>query len=232
MQIDFNKIRLFKWGELHYEEFETNIGIDALILLNENQENTFNQLKVKLIKDIKEDKNLQFINSEYFASYYQHMYEIEEITLDKLKLHQRYAILLSVFSFFEGRLKSISEKIEHHFEFKIKIDDLNSNNHVLKYWNYLLKVYELNIEKIEPYFTPIKQQTIVRNIIAHQEGYLKGGEQKKITIVPGLLLKEFGSITQIEITNTEYFSNLVKKIKSFFKELILAIDDRYIELKK
>jgi abortive infection bacteriophage resistance protein len=46
----------------------------------------------------------------------------------------------------------------------------------------LNKVYEIDAGSIEQYFTGIRNQKIVRNLIAHQNGIARPDQIKKITL--------------------------------------------------
>lgn len=228
---DFSNIYLFEFGDLYYENFETELGIDALRILILNQESSFQIIKAKFDEAVKNDKTLNELEEEHQGSYYMQIFEREELMIEKLKRQQRFSVCLSIFSFCEGRLKSLCEMIAREFTFKIKLDDLNSSEDLMRYWNYLEKVFELTTTKIEPFFTPIKQQKIVRNVIAHQDGNVRPDQVKKINIVTGLQLHPGYEGQILEITDTTYILYLLDKSESFFKELYLAADARYKELK-
>ena len=227
---DVNNIIIYKWDELYYIELENEIGVDAFKKLITNQEESLLSTQTKFKDLIKSDKELASLEDIDKGSYYRASYEREEIAIEELQRQQRYSICLSVFSFYEGRLKSICNQIEKKFNFKIKINDLNSNDDLMKYWNYLEKVFEINTDKISSLFTPIKQQKIVRNIIAHQEGIANEDQLKKINIINGLGIKKFGLDHQIQIVEISYLFFLIEKITLFFKELLLSIDVRHKEI--
>lgn len=218
-----------KWEFLHHMEYEIELALEAFKNINTNQENNLEQIEDKLKKQIKEDKNLQSLELEYQDSYFFHIYERDIQVIEQLKQHQRYGQILVVFSFLEGRLKIICNEIEEEFKFKIKIDDLNNSNDLMRYWNYLEKVYELDPVKVEPSFTPLNQRKIIRNIIAHQEGICQKGQQlSKLKSVQGngFLIKA----RQIIIQKNDFINYLLTKIELFFKELLKAIDERYKEI--
>ena len=222
----FNLNRPFKWGELNCIEFETKIGIDAYRVLNKNQEESLLLIKQKFEDDLKAVEKLDPIELEHQGSFYYQIAEREEMIIEELQRQQRYAICLSIFSFLEGRLKSICDKIEQRFEFKIKLDDLNKRNDLMRYWNYLVKIYEIDVQKITPFFTPLKNQKIVRNIIAHQDGIISKEQKGKINIVSGLGKKQIDNELRIEIKDTSYNIYLLEKIEVFFEKLLFAIDKR------
>lgn len=228
MKFDLNKIRLLEWTDLYYFEMEINISIDALKSLSTNQEKTLSDIEQDFQKQIDEDQNLK---TEYGSDFYTHVYETEGFTINELRKLQRYSIILSTHSFFEGKLKSLCEKIEHEFDFKIKIGDLKNNDDLQLYWTFLEKVYNIDMSSVEEFFTPIKQQKIVRNIIAHQEGFFGLLQFKKIQFLKGLEHEElFEGKYIILITNDEYLNYLLKNMRMFFSVLIELIDKQYEKL--
>jgi hypothetical protein len=229
MTIDFSNIYLFTWEDLNYTEVENEIGVEAFKKLCTNQESS---LKITE-QEFKELVNIEFstLKPEEQGSYYMQIFQRDELMIKELLRQQRYSLCLSIFSFFEGRLKTICTQIEHDFNFRIKINDLNSNEDLLKYWNYLIKVFELDAANLEKYFTPIKQQKIVRNLIAHQNGMPRTEQEKKLNIVEGIQLEQYEGFCQIVINDPAYIINLLDAMYFFLKELLLAIDARYILLK-
>jgi hypothetical protein len=223
MKIDLNNIHLFDWGELYYVELETEIGLDSLQVLNVSQEKTLINQSKEFKKKVEENEGLNSLSEEDRNSYYDHFFERDYMIMNELKILQRYSMILSLFSFFEGRLKSICELIENQFSFKIKINDLNSNEDLLKYWNFLSKVFEIETKPIESVFTPIKQQKIIRNIIAHQQGLARENQVKKIVIKKGLELDNL----RLLITDVDFIKNLIYDMQTFYKKLLIEIDKRY-----
>ena len=99
----------------------------------------------------------------------------------------------------------------------------------MRYWYYLEKVYEIENKSIEPFFTPIKQQKIIRNVIAHQDGIIREEQIKKVNLVDGIKIREIGERRQIDLGENLYVIYLLNKIEAFFKEVLLLIDKRYKE---
>ncbi|MBE5322170.1 hypothetical protein IM793_23660 [Pedobacter sp. MR2016-19] len=228
MKIDFSKIYLFTWEDLYYTEVENEIGIEAFKKLCANQENSLKTTEQEFKQLV--NAELSTLQPEDQGSYYMQIFQRDEMMIRELLRLQRYSLCLSIFSFFEGRLKSICSQIEHKFSFKIKVDDLNSNEDLLKYWNYFIKVFELDLDDLEKHFTPIKQQKIVRNLIAHQNGMPRPEQEKKINLVEGIRIEKYEAFCQVIIADPVYIINLLDVMNTFLKELLLAIDKRYIKI--
>lgn len=170
---DFSSIHLYHLEYLFHLEFDIEIGIDAIRTILNKQNLIIDESNSKLTSLIEKDEYLKSLNKEEREDYIRQFYEREKFVINEISTHQMYSLMLLTYSFIEGRLKSICEFLEEKHKHKIKIEDLSTNDDLMKYWNYLTKVYEINPEFIEKHFTPIRQQKIVRNIIAHQDGKLK-----------------------------------------------------------
>ncbi len=231
--IDISKIFLFSWQELYYYQFQNEIGLEAFKLLNSNQEEALATTKRKFEETIKNDADLKAMDEENWGNYYSQLYEREETTIQELQRVQRYSICLSLFSFFEGRLKAICESIEKEFDAKIKIDDLSGKDDVMRYWNYLVKVYEVDISHAEKFFTPIRQHKQVRNLIAHYNGYTNAETKNKLEPHPGLAFTEVDeNVYQLQIKKSEYFLFLIEKMETFLNEILDPLDKRYEQKKR
>ncbi len=227
--IDFGAIYLFTWENLYYAEVENELGVKALKKLCENQEDSL--LSTKNEFDLMVRSEMEKLNPQERGSYYMQIFERDEMVIRTLLRQQRYSLCLSVFSFFEGRLKALCEQIEGRFAYRIKINDLNGNEDLSRYWNYLSKVFELDMDNLEPYFTPIKQQKIIRNLVAHQDGMPRVDQEKKVNIVDGLALEKIDTYSRILITSPSYILNLLDNMDVFLQKLLLSVDERYIAIK-
>lgn len=215
----------FEWNTLSYLEYETDIGIQVFKLLLNNQEEALSKTKDSLLEVMMNDKILLDEDQFYGNSWYIHRYEYEEKILDNLERKQRNYLILSIFSFFEGRLSLLCKEIQEEFseKFKIKIDDLSSRDDIMKYWNYLTKVFEIETESVEKFLTPIRQYKKIRNIIAHHNAILP--EKNLIEAKELGIILESGNMIKISVEN---INSLLKKMDSFFEELYKMINKRYL----
>jgi len=228
---DFSKVRLFAWEILYYEELENEIGVSAFNLLSKNQEAALAQAKNEFNDALKNDADYKSMEPEDRGSYYQAFYEREELAIRELQRRQRYSLLLSLHSYFEGRLNTICSKIEEEFKFKIKITDLSGNDDLMRYWNYLEKVFDMEMKTLETFFTPIKQNKQIRNIVAHHNGCVSEELKNKIGRVNGLSFNDLGGTFQIQIDNPSYILLVLDKMDLFLATMLEAIDTRYKKIK-
>lgn len=232
MKFDLNKLSK-RWPTLFYHEFEIDNAIEAYQRLNKTQEESLKYSKEKLDLTIDECRasNAQMdpIDLDQFL---QHLYYSDEQIIETLQKLQRYSLVVSIFAFFEGKLKDICENIEIEFVFEIKIDDLDrSKGDLPRYWTYLKKVFGIDCSSVEPQFTPINQCKIVRNILTHQNGIANSSQIKRIPKVPGLNVKIFEGGGLIYLEEYIFIDYLLKKAHNFFNLLLEKINDRYSELK-
>jgi len=217
MNFDFSKIHRYIKSELYAKEYEIEISISALKELIENDEKSIlsiqNEFEIFLSEHNPEDIPIQ--QRDYFE---EHLID-RELVIKNLKIKKRYSSCLLIFSVFESILKEFCEEIERNNEFTIKIKDLRRSDDLTLYKNYLTKVYQINFESLNPSFTKIKHQKIVRNRISHRNGKATTNE---IQIVDGLELMN----DKIIITSKSYFIYLINLIDDFFKKLLIEIDKK------
>lgn len=234
MKFDLNNLHQFYWADLYYIDFEIGNSFDALRKLNINQENTLTESRAELEEKIQsilassQEEDQFFINS-----YIHHETYDDEILMDEIERLQRYSLIMSVFSFYETRLKSLCNMIEKEFNLKIKISDLNSyKGDLMKYWTYLSKVYEIPTEELQPLFDPINRQKKLRNIIAHHDGIANKKQMKEIPETDGISFKNIEDLYFLQVAENVYIEYLLKEIKSFFELLLKAIDIRFKQLRQ
>ena len=141
MKINLNDIHLFQWGILYYEDLDTYIGFDALKEMSKILDKTIRSRSQEFKKLVYE--KVKEVDEEYKESYHQHFFMVDELILEQIHIRQQYSSVTSIFSFIEERLKSVCELVENELGFKIKIKDLNSNDMLMRYWNYLIKLFKI-----------------------------------------------------------------------------------------
>lgn len=217
----------FNWVELYTIERENEFGIEAYNRLIKTLEDTLLSTMKKFQKDVEMDEDLKEMQIEGSGgSYYAAFYEWEERSLNELQKQQRYGLCLSLFSFLEGRLKTICTKLEGAFNNKIKADDLKGED-LTKYLQYLRKVMDIDISGLEKYYTPVNNQKKVRNLIAHQDGLGRKDQKGQINLVPGLAMEDLDDAFQINITDKVYLETLLKNMEHFLQKLLPLIDKKF-----
>jgi|GEM_PF-2252774 len=218
----------YTWTELYVQEFEVQIAVDAMQMLIKNQENSWEEIKDQFKKKIEEDPILNSLEEEDRSSYYDQVYSMEVETIREIKRLQRNSVFLSIFAFFEGRLKAICENIKNENNISTKLSDIRKQGDIQKFWHFLTTIYNINGSNVEPYLVPIEQHKFARNMIAHSEGYISTLQKGRVVLGTGLNIRSYtADIHQIEINNESFLSNLLIDISDFYKELFLAIDEKY-----
>lgn len=223
----------FDWGEISYFDFDISNSFDALRKLNSNQEKSLSESKkeledtIKSIRDYNKDGEEEFIEA-----YIHHRTYDNEIMIDEIQRLQRYSLVMSIFAFYEARLKSICNMVEREFQFKIKVSDLNNyKGDLVKYWTYLAKVYEMPIVELQHLFEPINFQKKIRNLIAHHDGIATEKNIREIPETEGISFRKNAELYFLQIEANVYVEFLLKSLNLFFESLLKAIDKRYTELK-
>lgn len=231
MKYDLSNIYEFEWTELLFRELEIDICIDALKTLIINQEKSLIETQEKIKDFIQNDSTYNSLPVQVQSDYFEHIFGNTKIINDEIQNIQRYSSCLMFYSIFEGQLGSICKKIEDTFSFKIKISDLNGSDNLLRYWTYLNKVFEIDTTKVECFYTCIKQQKSVRNLIAHENGLFSENKKSKYVKVTGIDFIKRGEEFQLKISTIDYLDYLISKMRGFFLELLLSIDKRYKEIR-
>lgn len=221
MEFDFNEIRLFKNESLYSTEYQIKLKVAALKELISDDENSISRIQDGLDILFKKIK-VQKIPVEQEDIFENHLID-RELIIGNLILQKRYSTCLLIFAVFESILKEICGEIEAKTDSKIKASDLRGGDDLSRYKNYLLKVFGSNFSEIESYFSKLKQQKIIRNKIAHENGIVKNSNE--IHAVKGLNIKH----ARINIEGKGYFDYLIENIERFFDQLLIEIDEKMID---
>jgi hypothetical protein len=216
---DFEK----NWDSLQYLDFDINNSIFAMRELLKNMEMSWVVTREKLDREIKDfEHNLNGIvvsNSPY---------EFEERLIEEIKERGYFAAFLSSYAILEGSLSKICNFIEDKFEFKIKLDDLSSRNHLDLYKNYLVKVYEIDYLDFEPEWTKISKYSKLRNLMTHEDGFSKNKEYiKSLSVIRNIHISEYGNSILVKFRGRLFFDAFLKEQTEFFNKIFILIDKKY-----
>lgn len=222
--IDAKKFIPFEWGVLENQKFEIEIGIAAMRSFIGNQEEAWKKTREQIDRFIENKRNdMRFSSDEERNDFYEGIEQVEGTALDEMKRLQRYSAYLAIFSFFESRLKVISSKIER--EFKFIENNFTDRSYIVKYWNHIKKGLKIETDVSITFWNLVK---VVRNDIAHNNGKPFNDEHRKAVNSLGLSLSDYSQDIEVSV---EFLSKLLSDMELFFKELLIAIDKRYKELK-
>lgn len=224
----------FNWSLIEYELFNIDIEIHSLEAMINSVDDLINNEERELENQKQEfQKEHQDWDPQLYSNYESQAFSIHDTLNWNVSKNLRNSIVLILYSYFEGKLRKICKIIENEFRFKIKLEDLNRSDNLSLYLIYLSKVYSLDLTgEIEKYLTLIKQQRIIRNIIAHQESSFNVNQKDKIQKAIGLKKYENTDGSGfINITNKDYNLFLLNNIKGCLKNLSVLVDKQYIKKK-
>jgi hypothetical protein len=226
------KKELFNWN-LRPMDFEIEMAASALSDLNRIQENSLKANKKRFDNFVESNrKSVESLPDEDQGSYYSHLHYVDEMVIIDLQRLQRYSMVIIIFSVFESRLLAVCTEIENQLPELRKLQDIKGNKDLEKYWQYLTKIVLINIERLQPLFQRFNQQKFLRNVITHHNGVFSNADKKKINIINGISLREFGSEYIIQIDENTFVEYLLNHLKQFFGELSYEVDNRFKEIKK
>jgi hypothetical protein len=208
-----------EWSEFNWIEFEIVNSLEALKKLHQINREAFTNicidLESKLFKLREDNKDL---STQDLSDYQQHLYGLEEQIILELNNVQNSSIIIYAFTIFENKLKMITDRIQNGFKFTVTTK--NRDSYTSEYWKILKCFSKLKVEKLEKYFTPLKCQTVIRNIIVHQNNIASDKQFKSINKVKGLIFNEFEE--QYFLVNIEYefVEQLITRLEIFFRELL------------
>lgn len=109
---------------------------------------------------------------------------------------------------------------------------MNGKDDLVKYYNYLLKVFEMDMKALESSFTPIHYAKRIRNLIAHHNGYLDIEKKDKLNKIEGISYTEIEKdYFQVDIDEKEFVETISQKMDSFLLKMLISINQRYKALK-
>jgi hypothetical protein len=226
-------VKQLNWEDLLGFEYELHVQISSLHIILREQENLIKKLRKKFKSEVLKNPQLKHLKDEDYAAMYDWLFSYSESILDQFYTFQRQSIIATIFSFLETFLKEICEFIERKFKQTLSIEKHKNNKESLTmYLNFLIHEFKIDIKQLEPIFTKIKQEQLIRNKIVHQGGYYDKSEKKLPRIGNGLKTSDLGDTVLIKIPDDKYSKYLLKLVTDFTDELVKAIDLRYGEIVK
>ncbi len=220
----------FSWSQLWYEKMEIETALDAVYRLIDSQEKSFETVKERFNQKLETDSFYQSLDEESKSSYFSQFCEREDQTINEIKRLQRNALVMTIFAFFEGKLKNICETIENENILSQKLENVKGDNNIQKLSKFLTDVYKIDKTTAEPSLNLIEDQRFAKNRIVHHEGYLSKDRKERLNLVNGFEVKDFPINSQIEISDPAYLRYLVKHVSEFFSQFLPVIDNRYKEI--
>jgi hypothetical protein len=165
------------------------------------------------------EKELKYSGVDYYIDDYTNY----NSNFKKLKLESTF---LSSYSVFEHYFKSFSEIYTEYYNLKIKVDDLNGNNYINKSKQYLEKVINLDLEKLNNIWREITKFQRIRNKIVHNNGRFNPNEKetiKEFSTLKGIEINGFGLITLID---KEFIFDFWKLFDDYINGIIKLTEEK------
>lgn len=174
-------------------------------------------LQEKELKD-KYDKHHEDY-SEIFESL--GLYEIEKSNINEFPNILNKSIYLTVYSMFENDFLKLCEWCQKIEKINLEPKDLKGRNYIGQCKNYIIKVLNVDLEKLKTQWLIIEKYQQIRNLIAHNNGVVKPNNKellKFISETEGISIEEKSNI--IKINSIPFFNGLIDDLINFLSKTI------------
>jgi len=206
---------LYKCGNLWNFKYDLDIGLSALRMMINNQEDIYRE-RVENFEELRKE-SLSNIPAEWKSSYDQQFYEFDGMALKELIRIQRNSACLSIYAFIENRLVELLNISSNELQKKIVIP---KQSVIPGIKNILEKDIGIEGNELKKEFGTLINQISTRNAIAHDDSYIK--TKRTFHKMKGLELDDL----KIVISNVEYLHNLILKASDLFDKLLVALDKK------
>lgn len=225
MKFSFDLNNFPKWHEFNWIDFEISNSFFALKRLIILQNESFIQIREELDKKIKaterENGNLE---EEQVYQYVEYLHGAEDRIINELEIIQDSSQITTAFSIFESKLKLICDKINHSFNFNF--EDLKTKSYTEKHWNYIKAFIENDILSTQNKFLEIKNLSVIRNIIVHQNLIATIKQYNRVKTIDSLNFNEFNNSYYLFSIDLTFINELISKMEIFFEELLNKLEYR------
>ncbi|WP_298238331.1 hypothetical protein [uncultured Algibacter sp.] len=151
-------------------------------------------------------------------------------TVVELQYLQRDSALISILSLMEGNLNRICSEFEICLESPIKLKDLSGKGSLDNYWNFFVKIIDVDIGDMKDLFRRIKDYYYLRNRIIHEKSIFKDAKKAKEFELRYPELKIYEDIYwhKFYIKDEKFLFNLIEILFDFFAKLYMKLSNRII----
>lgn len=202
-------------------------------------ESHFESEKVKFDQENTEEelKEISKQAGEHQQEYYNHLIGelIEQRALISYDFPNsfRASFIIQLFTFLEFELRNICEYVANKNNSNFTINDLKGNSDIEKAKVFLKKEEKIIFETLEPEWSIINNIKILRNILIHHQGFIKGNDNRINNLKPFIERNEitFTKVNtfkdqedyQITIPNAKLPEDFIEVINKFFNKLITIL---------
>lgn len=179
----------------HFEKIEDILNQESASLT------THEKIESERTKNDEDDSNYNYDYSNF----------IREIEFVYLRLH-RYASILAVYAYLESSMSEICHQEQQNLRISISAEDLKGEG-IVKFQEYLKKIAQLDISKINDSWSHLLKINLIRNCIIHCNGNIENSKKRD------QLIKIISTTKEIETIE----GSLINLSPDFVKESIFHV---------
>ena len=223
--INFARVAYYSWSDLFMIDFEIMNSLDAFAKYISGNEELIARINREWLEEIKKDDilNSELHDALFKAQWYSHRFENEELVNKEVTGRHRLWAFVSIYSFFEGKLKELCIKVELKMGAKVKLEDISdARGYVNQYWEYLTVGLKIDDTRAKEYFEKLKSLKTYRNKIVHENGFIEDLKiRESIRKSEGLEVDAGG---HLKIVNVIFLNEVLNNVRLFFQETLKSID--------
>lgn len=152
------------------------------------------------------------------------VYEIEILNSSEFANILNQSIYMTIYSTFENEFFKLCEWCQHAESLNLGPKDIKEQNYIGQCRKFIVKALNVNLDRLINEWTEIRKYQSIRNLIAHNNGILKGDNIDILNFInnsDGISIDHESS--KIEITSIEFLKILIDKLVNFLTAIIEEI---------
>ena len=149
------------------------------------------------------------------------LYEIEKSNINEFPNILNKSIYLTVYSMFENDFFKLCEWCQKIEKIELGPKDLKGRNYIGQCKNYIIKVLNVDIEKLKIQWQIIEKYQQIRNLIAHNDGVVKPNNKEILKFIietEGIFIEEKSNI--ININSIIFLNGLIEHLINFLSNTV------------
>lgn len=152
------------------------------------------------------------------------VYEMEILNSSQFGNLLNQSMYLTIYSTFENEFFNLCEWCKNAENLSLGPKDINDRSYIGQCRKYIIKAFNVNLDKLNSQWNEIKNYQVIRNSIAHNDAILNEGNQaiqEFIEKTEGISIDK--KEMKIKIHSIVFLTNLIDKIVAFLTETINEI---------
>lgn len=150
-------------------------------------------------------------------------YEIEILNSYEFPNILNQSIYLTIYSTFENEFFKLCEWCQNAENLNIGPKDIKEQNYIGQCRKFIIKVLNVDLDKLNSKWTVVRKYQTIRNSIAHNNGILKGIRPDLLNFINKEEGVSIDHKDKIEITSIEFLKTLINKLVEFLTDTIEEI---------